>query len=136
MTLAAQPYGRDTSATSRVVPGVIVEGNRLLAEAAIRRLRTQRGTLLYDPDYGLPLSLLLGRDMTQAELASIPGQIRNELLKDERLENVRASLGRSSDGVTWILSIEFYPVKTGPFGLVLSVGDVTVEVLAQGGLSG
>lgn len=121
-------FGRDTSCTDRLRPGRVVSGKRLVAEAVYRRLTTTRGTLLYDPNYGLALVDLLGAEITPNQEAALPSRIKNELMKDGRIEDVRVSLSKSGAAYTVEIEVE---CAAGPFDLVLSVSDLTTEILRQ-----
>ena len=129
---ATTTLGRDTSCTTRLFAGRVVEGARLLAEAYFRRLTTERGALLDDPDYGLAVSGLLNAGLTVSELASIPGRIRNELEKDDRgkREALRVVVRRSTTNVAaYTIAIHGETQDGDGFDLVLSVDEVTVQIL-------
>lgn len=132
MTVTAQPYGRDVSCVRRVQYGRVVSGARLLAEACYRRLITDRGQLLDDPNYGFSLSRYLNRALTKAEEAALPGLIRLELMKDARVESVSVlvRMTRQSNGALQaVVHIEVVGVETGPFPLVVSADSVTTQLL-------
>lgn len=129
---ATTTLGRDTACTTRLFAGRTVTGARLLAEAYFRRLTTNRGELLDDPNYGLGLSSLLNSAMTATELASIPGRIRNELDKDDRgkREALRVVVRRSTTNAAhYAIAIHGETQDGDGFDLVLSVDEVTVELL-------
>jgi phage baseplate assembly protein W len=131
--LAASPYGRDTSATTRIMRGRLVSGNRLLAEAIVRRLITSRGQLLDDPNYGFALVDLLSKSLTPDEEAAIPSRIKNEIAKDRRLEegSISVTLTPTSDGPIRDYEIEISASgDDGPFELALSIDDLKVSVLS------
>lgn len=134
MTLVAEPYGRDTSATTRIHRGRVVSGARLLAEAAFRRLITDRGTLLDAPNYGFALKTFLNADMTPARRAALPGLIRLELQKDERIVQgsvrVVVTEERTTSGAfEWTIDISATGVDEGPFTFSVAASAVTVELL-------
>lgn len=120
-------YGRDTSCTDDLRPGRIATGATLVAEACYRRLTTPRGRLIDDPHYGLDVRALLQRGMTPAVIASIPGQVRAELLKDPRVRSMSVRVSRPSD-TELVIDLDG-ATAAGPFRLVLSVGALTVELL-------
>lgn len=130
--LQAPPYGRDTSCTGRMRPGTVVSGGLLLGQAAYRRLITDRGSLLDDGNYGLNLSRKLGADVTTDEIATYPGQIRAELLKDPRLEAVAVNIAvqNSAGRITLNVEIRGIGVTGEGFALSLHVSDVRVELLS------
>ena len=130
--IIATPYGRDTYCVSRLVPGRLVEGAELVGQACYRRLITQRGQLEDDQDYGLSLSAWLGAERTPADVASIPGQIRGELSKDERIDSVdvkATSVVGASGRIELDLTINAVCVNGETFALSLHASDVTVALL-------
>src|SRR5262249_13556353 len=72
--------------------GTTVSGPLCLAQAIQRRLSTPRGMVIDAPNYGRDLREYLSRGMTAAELEAIPGDVRAEVLKDERIEEVDAGV--------------------------------------------
>lgn len=135
MALKSPPFGRDTSCTRYLRPGRLVSGARLLAEACYRRLTTERGTLLYDRNYGLSLSQLISSDMSADEIATLPGKIRSELLKDKRIASVSVSTTVEARGPIWsmTLDIDCLSADRESFSLSVGVSDVTVQLLGIGG---
>ncbi len=127
-------FGYDTSCTTSLRTGRFAAGPRLVAEACFRRLSTPHGTLRggdAEADYGLDLLNVIGNATTASAAAALPGQIQSELLKDERVSQVDATVNSSIDSagaVSWTIAIEA-TTDEGPFTLVLSVNDVTVEIL-------
>ncbi|WP_437606249.1 hypothetical protein WMF20_35355 [Sorangium sp. So ce834] len=90
-----------------------------LAQAAYRRLTTPRGAVLDAPDYGLDVRQFFSRGMTAAEVAAIPGQVRSELTKEERLEDVEVR-ARMLDGATLELVVRCR-TAAGPFEMTMNV---------------
>lgn len=129
----ATDYGRDVSCTTSLRTGRLVSGRVLLAEAAFRRLTTPRGSLIGNADeanYGIDLLDLIGQPDTRSLLVALPGQIRTELLKDERFIDVTVTVTRESQGpvVTYNISITI-ETDDGPFALRLSASEVDVQLL-------
>lgn len=126
-------FGYDTSCTTALRTGRFSSGVRLVAEAAFRRLSTPRGTLRGGDDeqnYGIDLADMIGAATTAATAAALPGQIESELLKDERIDSVIVTVKASTVGpaTSYVISVEGQ-TDEGPFSLVLSVNDVTVDLL-------
>ncbi len=125
-------FGRDISCTDTLRTGRFVTGTRLVGEACYRRLTTPRGSLRggeEEANYGLDLSELVGSVSTKSDLAALPGRIRTELLKDERIEAVNASvLATGGKLATFDVTIECQ-TSAGPFTLTLLASGVTVELL-------
>ncbi len=127
-------FGRDTSCASSLRSGRIVTGALLVGEACYRRLSTRRGTLrgpAREGDYGLPLHELVGRTGDLAALvASLPGRIRAELVKDERVTDGTATVSRVTSGPSTSLEIAIVAYTTsGPVVLTVAVSEVSVELL-------
>lgn len=128
--LVAQPYGRDTSATTRVFYGRMSSGALLVGEAAFRRLSSD--WLEYDPTYGYNLANELGADFDAVKLALIPGKIEAQLLLDERIDSVDVDIVQtrgSASNIALEITIDATLDDGTSFTLVLSVNDVTVELL-------
>lgn len=126
-------YGRDTSCTNTLRTGRYATGARLVAEAAYRRLITPRGSLRgseEEQNYGLDLMDLVGSVSTKADAASLPGRIRSELTKDERITSLDVEVLRIVDGpsVAYQITIDG-KCDAGPFNLTLKASEVTVELL-------
>jgi phage baseplate assembly protein W len=131
MTVIATPYGRDTYCTNRLRPGRVVEGVELVGQAIYRRLTTRRGTLLDDPNYGIHLLELLGSSVSEDMRASYPGRIRNECAKEPRVDSVTVTITENLEGagLTWTVDLDVLTTEGDTFDLVLSVSDVTVDLL-------
>jgi hypothetical protein len=124
-------FGKDISCTDELRTGRLSTGTRLVAEACYRRLITPRGTLRGGEDeanYGTDISTLVGENA--AIVDAIPGIVRTELLKDERIEEVNVTIARSQDGPAISLVIDIEGITAiGPFELQIGVSDVTTELL-------
>lgn len=107
--------------------GRTVTGPEGVGQALYRRFKTRRGGLLDDEDYGFDLQELLSKGMTREQLAAIPGQIRAECLKDERIESATVT--------TRLLAPETLEVTIravtglGPFSLVLSASAAAIALV-------
>jgi hypothetical protein len=125
-------YGTDISATTGLDPAfTLVTGNRILAEAALRRLTTQRGSLFYAPDYGTDVREMLLGKMDVRRLTDWRARIESEVRKDDRIASVKASL--SFDPQTGIVTVKVAGQGgAGPFAFTLAVDAVSVELLPVG----
>lgn len=122
----ATDYGTDIDcATDLSITMGEVSGWRMLAQAAVRRLVTPRGSLREDPDYGYDLRSFVGS--TSAPTA---GAIVNELLKDERIEDSEANVARSGTDLEIRITMTAY--EFGPFTFVLAIDQVSAELLLEG----
>jgi hypothetical protein len=111
-----------------------ISGQRVLAEAVMRRLETDRGTLVYDLDYGIGIRSWLSRSVTSSQLEELRSQIELECMADERVAaaDVKMTWQREANALT--ISIALTPADgvTPPFRLVLQVTAVTLDLLSLG----
>ncbi len=125
--------GRDTSCTTGLRTGRFATRARLIGEAAYRRLTTPRGDLRGgedEADYGIDLTELIGSGSVKADAAALPGRIRSELMKDERIEAVDVTVKPSTSGPVTTFDIKIAITSTiGPFTLALLASGVSVELL-------
>lgn len=120
-------YGSDLSCADDLTEycDEVNGGSKLaLGQALYRRVTTPRGSLIDDPDYGLDVPGFLNRGATQRELAGLAGAIRNELVKDDRVESAQAQVTIESQR-SMRVAIEITPVDASiaPFGLTFAVKD-------------
>lgn len=131
--MATSIFGKDTWCLDALQPGRMVSGVALVAQNQYHRLITPRGMLRGGPEeenYGLDLAALVGQADTPALRNSMPGQIRAELLKDERVSDVRVGMTSTQEGglTTYTFTVVGQTAE-GPFELVLKASNVTVELL-------
>ena len=111
----------------------------MVAQAAYRRLTTPRGTLQGGDEesaYGLDLTEYIGAVGTVIALAALPGVVRAELLKDDRIASVDLSTAQTTDSAGGV-SIEIVidatlDDDTSTFTLTLSISDVGVSLITIG----
>lgn len=129
----ATNFGRDTSCTTSLRTGRLVTGARLVAESAYRRLTTPRGMLRggeEELNFGLDLTEVIGSVKTAADAAALPGRIRAELKKDERIESVDVVVTETTSGPGRSFAVRVDALTAeGPFTLAIAVSEVTVELL-------
>lgn len=131
-------YGADTWCLDEMRPGVMVRGPLLVAQALYRRLITPRGTLRGGDEaqaYGLDLSEYVGAIGVATAVDAVPGLVRAELLKDDRVQDVdvRATTIRATDG-TLSLSLEIAVVLADSgesFALTLRVDEAAGVLLEE-----
>lgn len=108
---------------------------RILAQAVVMRLDTKKGTLWTAPDYGLSLADYVEQGITADALARIPGDVRAELEKDERIEGVVVSASTTKNpggGYSLILDIRITPAGGASFSMTLAVDQLTIQLLMKG----
>jgi hypothetical protein len=126
-------FGLDTSCTDELRTGTYAKGLRIVAEACYRRLITRRGTLMggeEEAEFGLRVGDYLGSVTSTGEIAKVQGLIKQELLKDQRIDSVSVTVTEVEAGPerTWTIEVEAITGQ-GPFDLVLSVDDVTTKIV-------
>lgn len=130
--------GLDTSCTDSLRAGRLVRTFRtLVAEACYRRLITPRGTLRggeQEANYGLDLAGLVGSVVPSggaALIASLPGQIKLELVKDERVNDVATAITSTTNGAKGLSLALTLRITTdeGAVSLLLAADTVTVALL-------
>jgi hypothetical protein len=126
-------FGRDISCADALRTGRFATKARLVGEAAYRRLTTPRGMLRggeEEQNYGLDLTELIGSTSTKADAAALPGRIRAELQKDDRIESVDVTVTEVTEGpsTSFVVAIEA-TTGAGPFTLTVGVDEVSVELL-------
>ena len=109
------------------MPAVMVGGKRAVGEAIARRLTCPRGQNAGDPDYGYDVSQFVEADLTQTDLSLMQSNIDRECEKDERVLSAASTVTLA--GGVLIISVVL-TLATGPFTLVLSVSDVTTQILS------
>lgn len=123
------PYGSDISAVSDINPSMVLRsGPQVLADAIGRRLITPRGGLFYDPDYGLDVRAWLNESITESSGVELGSAIAAECEKDERIESARATVDFNLLEGRIRIAVELTTAE-GPYRLVLSVSDVSVDIL-------
>lgn len=129
----ATDYGHDLACTSDLTANMAeVDGLTTLVQALYRRLITPRGGLIDDPNYGFDCASLLDEGVTQRTLALLAAQIDAELVKDERVGSSKTT-GQFTPGpgnAGRYVASTLVTTATGPFRLVLSISNVSVEILA------
>lgn len=126
-------FGKDISCTTGLRSGQYATGVRLVAEAAFRRLTTPRGMLRGGDDeanYGLDLTELVGSVVTDSSVGALEAQVRNELLKDERIATVDLTTTRVTEGPSTSLILYIKAdTSEGPFDLQMGVSAFSVSLI-------
>jgi hypothetical protein len=120
-------FGTGWSATdSLTMPAILVTGNRVVAEAIVRRWNTPRGGMPDDPAYGYDLTAYLNDDLGPGDLAKIGSQAAAEALKDQRVNSATVTVQLLGGELLVTGSLG---TANGPFNLVANVSSVTVTLL-------
>jgi len=127
-------YGVDISCTSDISPRMAEVDPftvQALAEAIVRRLDCPRGGLADDPNYGLDLRSYCNRGTTAADLRALGGQIRSELRKDDRIEDVLVDVVPSPTGGTLAITLDVTPTDPNLGGFRLTLSASSAETLIE-----
>lgn len=108
-----------------------------LAQSILRRLDCPRGAMPDDKDYGIDLRSYCNRGMSANDLRSLGGQIRNELLKDDRIDTLTIKISPTPTGTSIAIEIAVRPFDAtiGGFALTLSASSAAIlleEIKAAG----
>ena len=127
------PFNADIASLDVTAAMLETSERMALAQACARRLITPRGTLIGDRNYGYDLRQFLNDDIDRAMLAQMQTFVNAELLKDERVLSVDTliTLVPSTMGGTLFVNVSITDGQ-GPFKLVLSIGEITVQLMLVG----
>lgn len=126
-------YGKDVFCTDDVKPNWdTLDGDDpiVVVNAAFRRLITDRGQLLDDPNYGFDVRQAWNQATSDATLEQLETSARSEVLKDDRVEDATVTLTRDPvdrTAVTFDLSLQLFDVD-GTFALTFRVSERGVEL--------
>ncbi len=127
-------YGSDISCDSDVafdVAEVDAFSTLALAQAVVRRLDTPRGSLPDDKDYGISIRQYVNKGTTAAEIQSLAGQIKNEIIKDDRVEALTVTVRPSSTGTTLRVELAIQPVDAELGGFTLTLSATSAVILIE-----
>lgn len=113
----------------------IVTGRAALVQSLVLRLITERGSNLDDPDFGIDMFGYLHRPITTRSLAELEGRIRNELRKDDRVEDIIVAVTTDINANEIRVTITAVPVDDAEqfsFTAALSDAGITLTGIANG----
>lgn len=128
-------YGYDLWCTDDLTIGMKeIDGNdniTIVSQSIYRRLTTPRGQLIDDEDYGYDIRGLLHRGMTANQMLAIPGTIKQEILKEERIDEVNVKIV-SANVTTGKLTLEVEGIaQEEPFTLTISVDQAALVIISN-----
>lgn len=128
-------YGSDISGDTDLDPNMaeVDPASTLgLAQSLVRRLDCPRGQNPDDPNYGIGLRQMLNVGMVDSDLNQLGGQVRLELLKDDRVDSLRVVVTPSNVGKTLRVQIQVTPIdiNAGPFSLTLNASSAAILIEA------
>ena len=136
----AKGYGVEVWCDDRYTSGRFTAGRMTVALALYRRLITPRGSLWSvdddndeEADYGFDLSEYIGAVGYRTAINSLPGRIRSELMKDDRVRDISVEVTTTtgSDGLIDLV-IEITAVlqdSDEEFTLTVQADDLTTQLL-------
>lgn len=108
-----------------------------MAQSLYRRFTTPRGTLRggrEESTYGFDLAGYVGAVGTDLALVSLPGLLRAEGLKDERVADLRVTTAREDEAGATLLRVEIDVTLVDGSRFPLTLGVDAVSVALIGGL--
>lgn len=124
-------YGRDWSCWADLDPFArMSSGVGVVQEAAYRRLISPPDSLLGDPFYGYDVTAALSGSGTATTIGSaVAGQIRTQLLRDERIELVVIK-SSAYNAITGKLELAVEcTTGDGPFELIFALSAAGIELI-------
>lgn len=111
-----------------------LSGLQVLAQALVRRLETDRGTLVYAPDYGIGIRSWLNESVTARRIEELVALVEGECLADERIGAVAVKAVWLPASSSLQLTIAITPADgvTPPFQLVVAVSALSIDLLSLG----
>lgn len=125
-------YGSDISGDTDLDPNMTeIAGNKtlVLAQAIVRRLDCPRGQNPDDPNYGIGLRQYLSSGKTETEINALGGQIRLELMKDDRIDTLTVLVVPVDNGKTLNVTLAVRPVDQTIGGFKLTLNASSAEIL-------
>ncbi len=127
---APNEVGVDVDCVTDVSPQFsLAYGIRNLANALLRRLITPRGSLFYDPDYGLDLREYLNAALTDGEVGALAAAVGLELEKDERVASAQVAMTYIRSAGSLRLRCQVTVVDVGDMSMLLSISQTSAAVL-------
>lgn len=126
-------YGADLDGILSVTdPSALVNplSDTAIAQAAVRRLVTPRGSLPGDPDYGKDLRQLLNSPILPAKLLQAQQEANVELVKDDRVLSAQVTIESNGQDAIWVRAIMTRADTGATFTLTANIAGVSAEVTA------
>ena len=129
-------YGVETWCLDHLITGRYARGVNVVLQALYGRLVTPRGTLRGGEEeaaYGFDVSAYVGAVGYDTAVLSLPGAVRSELLKDDRVAEITVEAIKTTDA-DGLIAIELaihaeLADESADFDFTLVVTDVSVAFL-------
>ena len=108
--------------------GRMATGRDVLSQRIINRQTTPLGSVIDSPNDCFDVSDWLSANMTDGQVAQLPGQIHTELLKDQEVQSLTVTVNYNPATSTLILT-ENIISGYGPFSLTITVTPGNVSAL-------
>ena len=108
--------------------GRMATGRDVLSQRLINRQTTPLGSVIDSPNDCFDVSDWLSANMTDGQVAQLPGQIHTELLKDQEVRSLTVTVNYNPATSTLILT-ENIISGYGPFSLTITVTPGNVSAL-------
>lgn len=127
-------YGSDISGVTDLDPTMAEIGGQttlIIAQSIVRRLDCPRGENPDVPDYGLGLRQFLNTPNSSEDINALGGQIRSELLKDDRIESLIIIVDPTNAGKNLRISLQIVPVNRDLGTFTLTLNASSAEILIE-----
>lgn len=126
MSTSTTDYGTDCRIGKVVTK---VSGLQNLMDALVRRLSTPTGSLFWDLECGYDVRALLNSEIDLNLLEAAAMIIENQFKLDERVDDAKCFIVFNPPTSTMYLYISVTPFTDRTFNLIVSVNELTVELL-------
>lgn len=107
----------------------VISGKRVVAEAIVRRWTTPQGGLFFDENFGRDVRDLLGQATSPQTLFALKNALVAQAEEDERVHEARVDVSLNPQTRRLLIRGEIVTAD-GPFSFVVSVSDLSVELLS------
>jgi hypothetical protein len=124
-------YGSDVACLTdlSLIDQLVTDPRQLIGERIVRLWTIPRGALGLiggDPNRGIDVRQFVNQKITPAMRIAAQGQLENEALKDEQVQNCK--VGMTSAGNVLTINAQI-TTSAGPFQLTLNVNALTVQAV-------
>jgi hypothetical protein len=103
----------------------LVSGRTALIHRLCVRLQTPRGRFSFWPNFGTDMAAFL---LTKVRPTDIASAAESECLKDQQVEDVKATVELRDNGRSMLLTLEIFDSE-GPFTFTLSIDQAKLELI-------
>jgi len=107
----------------------VISGKRVVAEAIVRRWTTPQGALFFDENFGRDVRDLLGQATSPQTLFALKNALVAQAEEDERVAEISVDVSLDVRSRKLLIRGEI-ATADGPFTLVVSISDLSVDLLS------